>query len=365
MSIKGLVIRLTPKPVLHSYQVYKCAKRGYHTPVYAGADMSEQMDKFIPMYIKKNKLSNKAYLDNLKKDMCRAWYEYNISPHEYLMYDFMVKSDEERSTYVSDVYKDYMLDTLDGHKNYEFLSDKYAFYLKTRKYFNREVIQLDSNTGMNEFVEFAVRNKNLFIKKNGESYGHGTMIVDLYTAEDARNYYSATLIGGGNFVIEKRLTQNAFMARWNDSSVNTVRINSFLNTDGHTVLAPFIRFGRKGSIVDNGGSGGIFACIDSTSGEIITNAKDELGNEYKLHPDSQVRIKGEVIPYWNELIETAKAVHKSLPNHLYIGFDFALNSDNQWTLIEGNWGQFVCQQSCLKRGLKNEYKSLMTKKKYK
>ena len=44
-----------------------------------------------------------------------------------------------------------------------------------------------------------------------------------------------------------------------------------------------------------------------------------------------------------------KEVHHSLPeHHRYVGFDFALDKDYQWILIEGNWGQMVGQMAELK-----------------
>ena len=53
-------------------------------------------------------------------------------------------------------------------------------------------------------------------------------------------------------------------------------------------------------------------------------------------------------------------IHESLPDyHKYVGFDFALTKDKGWVLVEGNWGDFICQQACLERGLKKEFMSLI------
>lgn len=38
----------------------------------------------------------------------------------------------------------------------------------------------------------------------------------------------------------------------------------------------------------------------------------------------------------------------------YIGWDFAL-TERGWVLIEGNWGQYVAQQSALGKGLRTEF----------
>ena len=50
-----------------------------------------------------------------------------------------------------------------------------------------------------------------------------------------------------------------------------------------------------------------------------------------------------------------KNAHLSLSeDDVYIGFDVAL-SKNGWVIIEGNWGDIMCQQIALKRGLRKEF----------
>ena len=103
----------------------------------------------------------------------------------------------------------------------------------------------------------------------------------------------------------------------------------------------------------------MFASIDIDSGIVSTNGFDEKGHEFDCHPDSRIRFKGFVIPEWKELTEEAKRVHLSLPReHVYVAFDFAL-SDKGWMVVEGNWGEFIMQQTSLKRGLKKEFVRLL------
>lgn len=100
---------------------------------------------------------------------------------------------------------------------------------------------------------------------------------------------------------------------------------------------------------------GIFASIDIKTGAIISNGFDELGHEYKCHPDSNVRFKYFVVPKWDELLEEAKQAHLSLSEkQIYVVFEFAL-SVKGWVIVEANWGDFVLQQTALKRGLKTEF----------
>ena len=159
----------------------------------------------------------------------------------------------------------------------------------------------------------------------------------------------------GNWVVEELVVQHPETAVWNESSVNTVRVPSFRTPEGVYILQPFFRTGRKGSIVDNAGQGGVFAVFDPETGVITTDGVNEFGGRYPTHPDSGIRFKGWQIPYWKELKSLVAEVHQSLPeHHRYVGFDFALNKDGQWVLIEGNWGQMVGQMAELK-GIRRQF----------
>ena len=60
---------------------------------------------------------------------------------------------------------------------------------------------------------------------------------------------------------------------------------------------------------------------------------------------------------WDELLEYAEQIHRKVPHHKYVGWDFAL-SDKGWMLVEGNWGQFVSQYND-HIGLKKQFFELL------
>ena len=53
------------------------------------------------------------------------------------------------------------------------------------------------------------------------------------------------------------------------------------------------------------------------------------------------------------MLEVRK-IHSLIKDYPYVGWDFAL-TETGWVLIEGNWGEFVCQQMTNKRGFKQEF----------
>lgn len=304
------------------------------------------------------------YVDKsiILKDIVWCYICYGFTPLDYFLFNFHKENNTKnsRNEFVSDVYKDYKLFWKEGVDSYAELYDKYRFYERTKEYFKRAVMFVNVDTKESDFVNFVLNVKDLFIKSNSDSYGRGAFAIVVNKEEGAKVLFKK--LKNNSFIVEERLKQSKLMGKWNSSSINTIRVNSYLTDKGFYVLAPFIRTGRKGSVVDNGGAGGVFATIDERSGIIITDGYDEKGNSYKNHPDSNIKYKDAQIPEWNSLLNLAEEIHrKCMSNHIYISWDFAY-TDSGWTLIEGNWGQFICQQTSTKRGFKTLFDKYMNGK---
>lgn len=167
------------------------------------------------------------------------------------------------------------------------------------------------------------------------------------------------LIANGTYVIEELIQQDDRLSEFNSSSLNTVRMPSFRHGKNIRFGWPNMRFGRNGSVVDNAASGGVFALVNLQTGELFTDAQDEKGHIYEYHPDSKKKFKGYVIPEWKQLLEVVKTAHLALSEKdVYVGFDVALSTKG-WVIVEGNWGDIICQQIALKRGLRKEFVELL------
>ena len=240
---------------------------------------------------------------------------------------------------------------MNGTDPFKQLYNKFEFYTLTAPFFKRDVCRVASLEDKESFLTFCNRHSRFIAKPVASSWGEGCKIVECSDAESV----FMELLSQGAWIIEELINQDERMASWNPSSVNTLRINSFRTKEGIAQIYPFMRTGRKGAIVDNGGAGGIFASVDAKTGVISTNGFDEFCNTYEVHPDSLIRYKGWQIPEWDALLELSQKVHESMPLiHKFIGFDFAL-SKGGWVLIEGNWGDWIAQQSTLQRGLKKDF----------
>jgi hypothetical protein len=141
----------------------------------------------------------------------------------------------------------------------------------------------------------------------------------------------------GGFVIEELIQQHDFFASFNQDSINTIRIHVFnlSNCGGDVdVKWPYLRIGRKGSQVDNISSGGIEIVLDEKTGNMLF-ASDGKGVLYSEHPDTHIKFEGK-IPFWNEMLDTAKKIARAIPKLKIAGLDLALDMRNGWTLVEIN-----------------------------
>lgn len=340
-------------------------KTGKFTKVYCwgGFNFAEMFDEVKRDYLSKNELENSSLVNKLMADALKSHFVYGVNPEEYFIHDFRNKTPETRATYLPKSLKDQLvLEQLGKNKDKAFieLKDKFTFYKIAGKYFNREAFSIKSKEDLHGFVSFVNRHSRFIAKPTQGRYGKNTAIYDLADYDgNVTKMFDSLLSTNNEWIIEELIKQDPRMAEWNPTSVNTIRIPSFRTKNGVQILYPFFRMGRKGSIVDNAGSGGIMVSVDPKTGVFNTDGMDEAGNIFVKNPDNGKIIKGWQVPMWGELITHAKKVHESLPTyHKYVGFDFALTPDG-WVLVEGNWGDFICQQSTLRKGLRKEFEAMI------
>lgn len=371
-KLYGLVKRLIKK-ITVTIQIYSCRNSLLYN-LYSSTILPLQVKWFLnhngmetllmdgkslreDYIIGQTKFSNGNILELNKKDVIASYILYFITPTEYLLYNFHKKKHKERMSFLSDHERLYGCAKRMSWKPFLELRDKSVFYGMTRKYFKRDVCVVNEHANMQDVLAFCEKNPTFFAKPLLGTLGMGTGI---YKCDNWSNFEDVYLHfkNAGGYILETVIKQDPRMSKWNISSVNTIRVPSFRRGNSIIILQPFMRTGRKGKVVDNGGAGGIFAVINEKTGIVETDGFDEYGNSYKQHPDSGVTFKDWKIPSWNELIELTKEIHLSLPkDHIYVGFDFSL-TETGWILIEGNWGQLL-GQIAEQKGVRSKFEMLL------
>ena len=96
-----------------------------------------------------------------------------------------------------------------------------------------------------------------------------------------------------------------------------------------------LRVGRKGSHVDNWGSGGIGYDFDIKTGVCVGYGRDKKNNPYIFHPDSNVQMVGYCLPNFENLRKTIIELSHKVPEARFVGWDIAI-TPNGYELVEMN-----------------------------
>lgn len=149
-----------------------------------------------------------------------------------------------------------------------------------------------------------------------------------------------------DFVVQECIKQHSSMARFNPTSINTLRVTSLYLNGKFTALSTTLRFGKKGSIVDNLGAGGIIIGVND-NGQLKDFGYDINYNKYTEYND---------ITFKDTIIEQIPYILKQIEyNHIHnfslcklIGWDICINENNEPIIIEINSSQpgVTGQQLC-------------------
>lgn len=284
---------------------------------------------------------------HIKKDMIYAHFRYGVGYDEYFFFDFLNNhNDKYRKSFITDSSRFKYFAKLNKYENLEIFNDKWKSYCLFGKFYNRDMIELKEND--DAFREFVKKHPVFIAKINNSSCGNGIEKIDIRNYESLDELYTY-LINSKHFLLEEIIAQSEKLSKLHPTSVNTIRVATILlgkNTDTYKVeiFHPFLKIGQGGSLVDNGGAGGIIVKIDPNSGELITNGVDEANNRYDVHPDTKVNIKGYQLPDWQQMINLVTECAKVLPSNRYTGWDLA-HTEQGWIVVEANArGQFIGQQ---------------------
>ena len=319
----------------------------------------QSIKKSLNTFLTKEEQADERLKKEIVSDIKQCRRLYNTKAEEYFLFGFRNLTPSQRDEFLPDWVRDTVMHKIVGLDVFtREIRNKYNFYQLLGQYFKRNVFLLPSGGGKyDDFERFALENRHLFMKRNSSSRGRGIRCCEVQTKEDARKVWETLAKDSDDWIIEEKIVQVPETAQWNPTSVNTVRLPAILHDDKFTVIGPLFRTGRAGAIADNAGAGGIFACIDPQTGIICTDGIDKKGVYYEKHPNSGLQYKGWQVPKWKELLEFAEQIHREVPHHKYLGWDFAL-TEKGWVVVESNWGQFGSQYND-HIGLKKQFFELL------
>lgn len=159
-----------------------------------------------------------------------------------------------------------------------------------------------------------------------------TMSLETLCSQVRNNYW------GSGYTFQRKLTVHPDLVRYPGTAVGTFRIVTVVTPEGVRPLYSAWKIPSPTSMADNfWRSDNLIASIDLESGRIVRCQKGTGvdATEIEILPGTEVRIVGETVPMWSELVGLAVGVARLFTDVRVIGFDIALTPDGP-TIVEGN-----------------------------
>lgn len=193
-------------------------------------------------------------------------------------------------------------------------------------------------------VKLVLQNDVLIIKPG--IYSDSGNSVKKFTPKDNNQVKDLFDKYNSNFIVQAAVKQSNDTAIFNKESVNTMRISSLYLNGKVSILSSAFRCGQNGATVDNTGAGGIIVGIDN-DGKLFDYGFDLQINKH-YESSNGIKFSGRIVPGYKKAIDAIFENHAKLPTVHLIGWDFAIDENNEPVMIEVNIGfpGIIFEQLC-------------------
>jgi hypothetical protein len=180
--------------------------------------------------------------------------------------------------------------------------------------------------------------KPLIIKPTIDS-GSGKLVTTFTVKDKLTSYKNLTIpqvfkVYKKDFIVQEFVEQSQALKVLNPSSLNTLRLLTYLRPDGMYVLSTLLRIGQPGSQTDNFSIGGIIIGVDD-KGYLQNNGYTKKGDIlYKTA--TNVAFEGFQIPNYVSVVNMVKAMHPIVPYFKFVSWDIGLDNTDSPIFIEFN-----------------------------
>lgn len=310
-----------------------------------------QINNVLAETLEKDK---KRETDRIVKDLIFAKEHTKYTGIEYFMLGLYNKPHSEWYDILPDSSANIICRRMNDLSSGIKVANKYEVYLKFKDFYKREMICIKSAQDKDIFQQFLKKYHAIMTKPVCGSLGDDCLIIKDDDIDNIDSLFNTLLkTYDGEFVAEELLVQIDEMAKFNPTSVNTLRITT-VRMDDRVDAEAFLRVGKMFSKVDNIAKNGIVCTLDQDSG-VITSAMDKAACSYTHHPHTRMQLVGSVVPQFKDAIELSKKLAQVMPQYRYIGWDLAL-TEKGWVLIELNARAGIyCIQQSMGRGIRKDF----------
>ena len=259
---------------------------------------------------------------------------FGTSDTNYFDFEFYNKSFEQQKKFRTDKHRVTVHILCNEPYENSFIRNKVRANKLFSEFIHRDWLDA-SNCTFDQFKLFTEKHSRFFSKKIIGLQGIGSEIIQV---EPNQNLYELfARLKKERKLLEQLITQHVSLAEFYPNSVNTIRINTFL--DIHNVvhiLSCVGRFGSAGRFTDNFTYGGYSCGIDLKTGIIISDGLNRAHERFKKHPDTGKIFKGFQYPCWDKVHAVITKVAKFIPKVRHVGWDITINDKDEVLIIEAN-----------------------------
>jgi hypothetical protein len=252
----------------------------------------------------------------------------------------------------------------------EIFKNKNLFYIAFKSFVFHKNWNISQTTSLNDFLKWISETKpdKIVLK---EPFGQVGKAVLVFNVDYSTNSPLVTDIpinkmiskknDDGYSLVEAYVQQHNVLMHLFPDALNTIRITTFLHSNGYVeLLYAIIRIGFDKPI-DNFDAGGISALIDLDTGVVIGKGvfKDPFkSRNLETHPVTNFPITGLQIPYWQDILTMIKSAVMVVPSVRTVGWDVIITEKGP-ALLEGNdnWDK-THWECCEKKGMKQKILAL-------
>lgn len=193
-------------------------------------------------------------------------------------------------------------------------------------------------------VEVFDKIKTQFIIKPTVESGQGKMVKKFAVGNGKTSINNLEIIDlfklyKKDFIIQKVVEQSAKLNVLNSTTLNTLRVVSYLDKNGSVnILTAYLRIGKPGSDTDNISIGGM-ACAISKEGTLHSKGfihRNAGGKSNINKTPSGILLKDYQIPNYIGVTEMIKKMHPVIPMFKIISWDIGIDIADMPILIEYN-----------------------------
>jgi hypothetical protein len=126
--------------------------------------VNNRRETYISKFADRNKISDKNYVRQLKRDLLFCLLRYGAWYDEYFLYQFENKDKAYRKSFITENKRYNYCNKLNKQKSKILFDDKWKTYQVFQKYYKRDVVCIRHKDDLEEFCEFVIKHPRFYLK---------------------------------------------------------------------------------------------------------------------------------------------------------------------------------------------------------